>query len=84
MFLPRYARIPFPPGEFAGSVHVPVDASPRSAGYYRRTLEDGLDVVFIEHPPFFDRPQPYGHGNDDYGDNRLRFAFLARAALETT
>ncbi len=36
VFLPRYGRIAFPPGEFAGSVHVPVDASPRSAGYYRR------------------------------------------------
>ena len=83
LFLPRYARIPFPPGDFAGSVHVPVDSSPRSAGYYRRTLEEGLDVVFIEHPPFFDRPNPYGpSANEDYGDNRLRFAFLARAALE--
>ena len=83
VFLPRYARIPFPPGDFAGSVHVPVDASPRSAGYYRRTLEDGLEVVFIEHPPFFDRPHPYGpSSNEEYGDNRLRFAFLARAALE--
>jgi starch synthase len=83
VFLPRYARTPFPPGDFAGSVHVPVDASPRSAGYYRRTLEDGLEVVFIEHPPFFDRPHPYGpSSNEDYGDNRLRFAFLARAALE--
>src|SRR5260221_13011031 len=83
VFLPRYARIAFPPGDFAGSVHVPVDSSPRSAGYYRRTLEDGLEVVFIEHPPFFDRPHPYGpSSNEDYGDNRLRFAFLARAALE--
>src|SRR5258708_10387580 len=83
LFLPRYARIPFPPGEFAGSVHVPVDSSPRSAGYYRKTLEEGLDVVFIEHPPFFDRPNPYGpSASEDYGANRLRFAFLARAALE--
>ncbi|HUG52479.1 MAG TPA: glycogen synthase GlgA [Vicinamibacteria bacterium] len=82
VFLPRYARIAFPPGEFAGSVHVPVDSVHRSAGFYRRPLEEGLEVVFLEHPPFFDRPELYGHGNDDYADNRLRFAFLARAALE--
>ncbi len=32
----------------------------------------------MEYPPFFDRAEPYG----EYDDNRLRFAFLARAALE--
>jgi starch synthase len=76
--LPRYRSIGFPPGEFAGSVHVPVDGVPRSAGFYRTRTEAGVDVVFIEYPPFFDRDVPYG----EYEDNRLRFAFLARAALE--
>jgi starch synthase len=83
VFLPRYARVTFPAGEYAGSVHVPVDSVPRSAGFYRRPLEDGVDVVFIEHPPFFDRANPYGPSpTEDYGDNHLRFAFLARASLE--
>ena len=82
VFLPRYGPIAFPPGEFLGSVHVPVDALPRSAGFYRRTLEDGVTVVFIEHPPFFNRPHLYGAGNHDYDDNRLRFAFFSRACLE--
>jgi starch synthase len=76
--VPRYAVIPFPPGDFVGSVHVPVDGVPRSAGFYRRRTERGVDVVFVEHAPFYDRPVLYG----EYGDNRLRFAFLARAALE--
>jgi starch synthase len=80
--VPRYGPIGFPAGEFRGSVHVPVDPVPRSAGFYRRALSENVEVVFIEHPPFFDRPFPYGVGNDDYGDNRLRFAFLSRAALE--
>jgi starch synthase len=75
--LPRYASVPFPPGEFAGSVHVPVDGIPRSAGYYRTSTAAGVEVVFVEHPPFFDRRRYYGEGDD-----RLRFAFLARAALE--
>jgi starch synthase len=80
--LPRYGPIPYPAGEFRGSVHVPVDNVNRSAGFYRRELAPGLDLVFVEHPPFFDRPYPYGVGNDDYPDNRLRFAFLSRAAIE--
>jgi starch synthase len=80
--LPRYASIPYPAGEFRGSVHVPVDAVNRSAGFYRRGLADNVEAVFIEHPAFFDRPHLYGVGNADYEDNRLRFAFLSRAALE--
>ena len=76
--LPRYRSIAFPPGEFAGSVHVPVDAIARSAGFYRTRTAAGVDVVFVEYPPFYDRPAIYG----DYEDNRLRFAFLARAAVE--
>jgi starch synthase len=78
VFLPRYAPIRFPAGEFAGSVHVPVDAIHRSAGFYRTKTDAGVDVVFIEHPAFYERPVLYG----DYDDNRLRFAFLARAAIE--
>ena len=76
--LPRYRQIAFPPGDFAGSVHVPVDAISRSAGFYRTLRDDGVEVVFVEHPPFFDRDALYG----EYTDNHLRFAFLARAALE--
>jgi starch synthase len=82
VFLPRYGPIPYPAGAFAGSVHVPVDQTPRSAGFYRRSLAPNVEIVFVEHPPFFDRPFPYGEGNRDYADNRLRFAFLARASLE--
>jgi starch synthase len=77
--LPRYGAIPFPPGEFAGSVHVPVDSVTRSAGFYRTTPYEGVEVVFVEHPPFFDRG---GVVYGDYDDNRLRFAFLSRAAVE--
>jgi starch synthase len=82
VFLPRYGSIPFPPGDFVGSVHVPVDGVPRSAGFYLASGGRGVQIVFVEHPPFFDRPYPYGVGNDDYPDNRLRFAFLSRAVLE--
>jgi starch synthase len=83
VFLPRYGAIPFPPGDFAGSVHVPVDAIPRSAGFYRKPLGRGLSVVFVEHPPFFDRPGGlYGTAEGEYRDSPLRFAFFSRAAIE--
>ncbi len=83
-FLPRYGTIPFPPGEFVGSVHVPVDAVNRSAGFYRTMRPDGVEVIFVEHPDFFDRlsPNPYGFDGHDYADNRLRFAFFARSVVE--
>ncbi len=80
--LPRYGTIPFPPGEFVGSVHVPVDSVQRSAGFYRTKNADGVEIVFIEHPAFYDRAQLYGDGRGEYADNRLRFAFLSRAAIE--
>jgi starch synthase len=76
--LPRYRGIAFPPGDFSGSVHVPVDGMARSAGFYRTRTAAGVDAVFVEYPPFYDRDVIYG----DYDDNRLRFAFLARAAVE--
>ena len=82
VFLPRYGSIAFPPGDFMGSVHVPVDSIHRSAGFYRATGRDGVEVVFVEHPDFFARPQLYGERGADYVDNRLRFAFLSRAAIE--
>ncbi len=40
----------------------------------------GTDMLFIEHPGFFDRPALYGEGGD-YRDNHRRFAFFSLAAL---
>jgi starch synthase len=82
VFLPRYGTIPYPPGDFVGSVHVPVDDVNRSAGFYRRSLGRGLSVVFVEHPSFFDRPGIYGDADGEYGDSRLRYAFFSRAVIE--
>ncbi len=39
-------------------------------------------LFFIEHDGYFDRPGLYGVAGGDFGDNALRFAFFARAALE--
>src|SRR5437899_5452462 len=40
----------------------------------------GTDMLFIEHPGFFDRPALYGEGGV-YRDNHRRFAFFSLAAL---
>jgi starch synthase len=82
LFVPRYGTIAFPPGEFVGSVHVPVDGVPRSAGYYAAWGARGVRILFVEHPPFFERQAPYGLGDQDYADNRFRFAFFSRAVIE--
>jgi starch synthase len=67
--------------ELRGSVHVPMAGEPRSATFHATRAGD-VEVVFVEHAPFFDRPFPYGVASSDYPDNNLRFAFFARAALE--
>ena len=41
----------------------------------------GPRVYFIEHDGYFDRSGLYGAGGADFGDNGLRFAFFAAAAL---
>src|SRR5215212_10859431 len=82
VFLPRYGTIAFPPGQFVGAAEVPTDGVPRTAAYFERVLADRVRVIFVDYAPFFDRPNPYGDGGSDYGDNRLRFAFFARSALE--
>ena len=84
VFLPRYGAIPYPPGEYVGGADVPVGGLARGVGYFERVLGDGVRVVFVEHGPLYDRPSisPYGDQYGDYGDNHLRFALLAAAAIE--
>ena len=72
--LPRYGSIPFPPGEHVGDAEIPGGGT---TGYFLTRTDDGVEVVFVEHASFFDRPRPYG-----WDDDHLRFALLARASLE--
>ncbi|MBI2615127.1 MAG: glycogen synthase [Gemmatimonadetes bacterium] len=39
-------------------------------------------VIFVDHPPSFDRGGIYGEAGADYPDNPRRFALFCRAALE--
>jgi starch synthase len=65
----------------AGAANVPMGGDSHAATFYRTKAGD-VDVVFVEHVPFFDRPFPYGVGSSDYPDNAVRFGFFARASLE--
>ena len=38
-------------------------------------------ILFLDHPPSFDRAGIYGEGGTDYGDNGRRFAVFVRGAL---
>jgi starch synthase len=54
---------------------------------YEATVLDGrlasqVDLVVIDVPGLFDRAGVYGERGEDYPDNALRFAVLARAAAE--
>jgi starch synthase len=42
----------------------------------------GVRMLFVDRPEYFDRDHLYGAGGHDYGDNPLRFGFLAAAAAE--
>jgi len=44
--------------------------------------KDGVIVYFIENMRYFNRPGVYGSGGTDFGDNKERFIFFCRAALE--
>ena len=50
--------------------------------YHTRALSPRRQVVFVDEPALFDRPQLYGEGSTDYPDNARRFGLLCAAALE--
>ena len=48
----------------------------------QRPERHGPRVIFVDHPPSFQRAGLYGENNVDYPDNDRRFAMLALGALE--
>lgn len=63
---------------------VPVDLGGRrfDVRYRTRSAGDRVTFVFVDVPELYDRDGLYGIGSDDYPDNDVRFAVLARGAVE--
>ena len=62
---------------------VPMGASTEEGAVWSARLAPKLPVYFIEHHAYFDRGALYTSVDGDYPDNAERFAFFAKAALET-
>ena len=85
--LPLYGKIRDGPAELepASPALSPGGRTDAPARLWRAVgdhVEDGPEVLFVEHDPSFDRPGVYGDGTTDYPDNAGRFALFSRAALE--
>ena len=78
--LPRYRGVAA--GTPVETFPVTVGAFTRDAAFFEAPLADGARAVLVDCPDLYDREALYGIGSADYADNALRFAFLARAALE--
>jgi starch synthase len=79
--LPLYRDVPRKGLRKRGALEVKLGGQAITATVHAARAGE-VDAVFIDHPPFYDREFPYGVGSRDYPDNDVRFAFLARAALE--
>jgi starch synthase len=62
---------------------VPMGSSTEYGAVWRGRLAPRIPVYFIEHQGYFNREALYTSTNGDYPDNAQRFAFFAKAALET-
>jgi starch synthase len=51
-------------------------------GLLEGSTPNGVPVLFVDQPAYFDREGIYGSGGQDFPDNDERFAFFSRAVLE--
>jgi starch synthase len=85
VFVPRYRQTRLDnPATIIPSITVPFDDRYRFCSVLDGGLRDGVQMYFVEYPPFFDRDGLYGTAIGDYPDNAERFALLCRAVLEAT
>jgi len=81
LVLPRYRGIDTA-GTTAARATIEMGWRSQVVTFRTRALKERLSAVFVDIPEFFDRDGLYGADGQDYPDNALRFAVLARAALE--
>ena len=85
VFVPRYRQTKLDDlATIIPSITVPFDDRYRFCSLLDGGIRDGVQMYFVEYPPFFDRDGLYGTAIGDYPDNAERFALLCRAILEAT
>ena len=86
VILPFYRGIDpkkFPAKDTGINLKIPHDGTSHEAEIW--TVEhEGVPIYLVSHKGYYGREEIYGVRGTDYPDNALRFAFLAKAALETT
>jgi starch synthase len=80
LVVPKYRGVHA--GTFAERFTVTVGGFSCYTAFFEAPLMDGALAVLVDCPKLYDRDALYSVDNVDYPDNALRFAFLARAALE--
>jgi len=79
--MPRYRGVDA--GAGAGTpLTFSMGAHAQSVRIVERVVRDGVTFAFVDAPELFNREGLYGDASGDFPDNALRFAVLARAALE--
>lgn len=61
---------------------VPVGSNMVPCTFYETITADNMPVYFVEHAPYFNRPNLYGDASGDYPDNLERFSFFAQATFK--
>jgi starch synthase len=62
---------------------IPIGRKTVSGTFLRSTLPgDQVPVYLVHQPQYYDRPELYREGGNDYRDNCERFVFFCRAVLE--
>jgi starch synthase len=77
---PRYRGVER--GTAAGMVRAQVGGFWFESQLQEVPLGAGVRAILVDCPPLYDRAGIYAESNTDYGDNPIRFAYLAIAALE--
>jgi starch synthase len=77
--VPRYRGVTA--AERWGDVQVALDGQVSPAGIHTARV-NGVRMVLVDRPEYYDRDYLYGAVGHDYHDNPERFAFLTQAALE--
>ncbi len=81
LVLPLYREVGWVAAPYA-RCHLSLGGHWYDVGFVERSLGARARVVLIECDELYDRDGVYGSGGRDHPDNAVRFALLARAALE--